>query len=184
MILPIFVYGSRMLREPAEAVAKGREGLDELVRNMFETMAKAEGVGLAAPQVGLALQLFVVDATPFAEEDPSLATFRKVFINSEILSFKGEEVPFNEGCLSLPGLNEKVMRPEGIRIRYFDEHFEEHEEEFHGIVARIIQHEFDHTQGKVFTDRVSGLRKQMLQGKLKRMAQGKNVKASYPIKLV
>lgn len=182
MILPIYVYGSRVLRQPSDRVRRDYEGLAELVQNMFETMEHADGVGLAAPQVGLSLQLFVVDATPFADDDPSLANFRRVFINSEIIEFEGEEVPFEEGCLSLPGLNEKVMRPEGIRIRYLDEHFAEHEEEFHGIVARIVQHEYDHTQGRVFTDRVSGLRKQLLQGKLKGMANGK-AKAGYPIKI-
>lgn len=182
MILPIYVYGSKVLRQPTDEVPRDHEGLAELVDNMFETMQHADGVGLAAPQVGLPLQLFVVDATPFADEDPSLANFRRVFINSKIIEFEGDEVPFEEGCLSLPGLNEKVMRPEGIRIRYFDEHFTEHEEEFHGIVARIVQHEYDHTQGRVFTDRVSGLRKQLLQGKLKGMASGK-AKASYPIKI-
>lgn len=182
MVLSIYVYGSKVLRQPTVAVEQDHEGLEELVKNMFETLQRADGVGLAAPQVGLPLQLFVVDATPFAEEDPRLADFRRVFINSEIIAFEGDEVPFEEGCLSLPGLNEKVMRPEGIRIRYFDEHFNEHEEEFHGIVARIVQHEYDHTRGRVFTDRVSGLRKQLLQGKLKGMANGK-AKASYPIKI-
>lgn len=182
MILPIYVYGSGVLRKEAAAVEKDHAGLAELVQNMFETMHHADGVGLAAPQVGLPLQLFVVDASAFAEDDPSLADFRRVFINSEILSFEGDNVSFDEGCLSLPGINEKVMRPEGIRIRYYDEFFNAHEEEFHGIVARIVQHEFDHTQGLVFTDRVGKLRKQMLQSKLKGMANGK-AKASYPIKV-
>lgn len=182
MILPIYVYGSKVLRQPTLEVQRDHENLATLVKNMFETMQHADGVGLAAPQVGLPLQLFVVDATAFADEDPTLANFRRVFINSEITAFEGQEIPFEEGCLSLPGLNEKVMRPEGIRIRYFDENFEEHSEEFHGIVARIIQHEYDHTQGRVFTDRVSGLRKQLLQSKLKSMANGK-AKAKYPIKI-
>lgn len=182
MVLPIYVYGSGVLRQKAEPVQEGHEGLAELVQNMFDTMQGAEGVGLAAPQIGLSLQLFVVDATPFAEEDPSLADFRRVFINSELTPLEGKESSYEEGCLSLPGINEKVVRPEGILIRYLDERFEEHTQEFHGIVARIVQHEYDHTQGLVFTDRTSGLRKQMLQSRLKGMAQGK-VKAKYPIKI-
>lgn len=184
MILPIRAYGDPVLRQKAVDIDKDYKNLNQLIENMFDTMADAYGVGLAAPQIGLAIRLFVIDLTPFAEDEEyeevseELKTFRKVFINAKILEKKGEEWKFNEGCLSIPGVREDVSRPETILIEYFDENFKKHKEEFSDIRARVIQHEYDHIEGVMFTDYLSPFKKKLVQNKLKNISKGK-VKADY-----
>ncbi len=173
MILPIVVYGSPVLRGESKEIDADYTDAGKLIEDMFETMHEAEGVGLAAPQVGRNIRMFVVDATPWAEDEPSLAGFRKAFINPDIYQFSEEENYYNEGCLSLPGINEDVLRPVSIRMRYLDENFQPHDEEFTGRPARIIQHEYDHIEGKVFTDHLPPLRKTLLKSKLNNFAKGR-----------
>ena len=150
---------------------------------MFETMANAKGVGLAAPQVGKSIRLFIVDGSPFAEGDehPELKDFKKVFINAKILEEKGEEWKYNEGCLSIPKIREDVVRKPAIRIKYMDENFKVHEEAFTGIPARIIEHEYDHIEGKLFIDRIKPLRRTLLKGRLNDISKG-NVDVDYKMK--
>jgi len=173
MIYPIVIYGSQVLRNPSENIDKEYPGLDKLVEDMFLTLEEASGVGLAAPQIGRNIRLFIVDCTPWGEDDPELADYRRVFINAEIYERSEETGLFNEGCLSLPGLHEDVRRPLSIRMRYLDEHFVEHDEAFSGLPARVIQHEYDHIEGRVFTDRLSPLRRNLIRGKLQKLAGGK-----------
>jgi peptide deformylase len=181
MILPIVAFGDPVLREVAVDITKDYEGFDAFLQNMWDTMYEADGVGLAAPQVGKAIRLFVVDASTFADEAPSLADFKKVFINAEIIEEFDEEWAFNEGCLSIPGVREDVTRLSKIRIKYVDEHFKAHEEEFDGMAARIIQHEYDHIEGVLFTDHLGALRKRMVKKKLEDISKG-NVKVAYKMK--
>ena len=185
MILPIVAYGDPVLKRLAKDISPDYPKLDLLISNMFETMYAASGVGLAAPQIGLDIRLFIIDASPFAEDEEEsdedrlmLKSFKKVFINAEILEEDGEEWAFNEGCLSIPDVREDVSRPEHLRIRYLDENFKEHEEEFTGMAARVIQHEYDHIEGILFTDYLSPLRKQLLKGRLSNISKGK-VKVEY-----
>lgn len=178
MIYPIVVYGDPVLKKPAADIEKDSLDVKQLVEDMFETMYNASGVGLAAPQIGKSLRMFVVDAEPMDEEN--LKDFKKVFINPEILEEEGEEWSFEEGCLSIPGIRAEVMRPEKIRIRYYDEDWNEHEEEYDGMAARVIQHEYDHIEGTLFTDYLSGLKKRLLKSKLTNISKG-NVKADYRI---
>ena len=173
MIYPIVIYGSQTLRNPSENIAPDYPDLAKLVEDMFLTLGEADGVGLAAPQIGKNIRLFVVDCTPWGEDHPELADYRRAFINAEIYERSEETSLFNEGCLSLPGLHEDVRRPVSIRMRYVDEKFVEHDEEFTGLPARVIQHEYDHIEGKVFTDRLSPLRRNLLKSKLQRLAGGK-----------
>lgn len=173
MIYPIVIYGSQVLRQKAEPVAPDYPDLGKLIEDMFLTLSEADGVGLAAPQIGKSIKLFIVDCTPWGEEQPELADYKKVFINAEIYERSEETDFFNEGCLSLPGLHEDVRRPVSIRMRYLDENFVEHDEAFDGLPARVIQHEYDHTEGVVFTDRLSSLRRNLLRGKLAGLAKGK-----------
>ncbi len=180
MILPIVAYGDPVLRKKAAPIAKDFPELATLVANMFDTMYGASGVGLAAPQIGKAIRLFVVDATPFAddedlseEEQTRLKTFKKVFINPEILEETGDEWAFNEGCLSIPGVNEDVFRCPNIKIKYQDLEFNEHIEEFDGLLARVIQHEYDHIEGILFTDKLSSLKKRIIKSKLAGISKGK-----------
>lgn len=170
MILPIYSYGYPVLRKKAEAIGPDYPNLPGLIADMFETMYNASGVGLAAPQVGLGIRLFIVDAEPMDEE--KLQGFKKVFINAQMLEEDGTPWAYSEGCLSLPGLHEDVSRPARIRIRYQDENFVEHEETYEGLAARVIQHEYDHIEGILFTDHLSGLRKRLLKGKLNAIAKG------------
>lgn len=172
MILPIVAYGDPVLKKVAEEIDADQPELEGFIANMFETMDNAHGVGLAAPQVGQSIRLFVVDASPFAEEHPELAGFRKVFINPIILEESGKPWPFNEGCLSIPGIREDVMRRPEIVIEYYDEHWELHEEKYDGLVARVIQHEYDHIEGVLFVERLSGLRRRLLKGKLADITKG------------
>lgn len=178
MIYPIVVYGDPVLKKRAEDIEKGSEDVKQLADDMFETMYNASGVGLAAPQIGKGLRIFVLDGEPMDEE--ALKGFKKVFINPEIIEEEGEEWAFEEGCLSIPGIRAEVFRPERIRIRYFDTDWNEHEEEFDGLAARIIQHEYDHIEGILFTDYLSGLKKRLLKSKLTNISKG-NVKADYRI---
>lgn len=173
MIYPIYIYGSQVLRADNEEVPRDFEGLPQLAADMFETMYASNGVGLAAPQIGKNLRMFVVDVSPFAEYDPAAKNFKRVFVNPEIYEESDMEVLMNEGCLSLPDVHEDVYRPEKIRIRYLDENFEEHDEELEGWCARAVQHEFDHIEGILFTDRLSALRRQLMKGRLNAMSKGK-----------
>ena len=173
MIYPIVIYGSQTLRNKSVDITTDYPELKKLIDDMFLTLEEATGLGLAAPQIGKNIRLFVVDCSPFADEVPELADFRKVFINAEIYEVSEQTDLFNEGCLSLPGLHEDVRRPVAIRMRYFDENFVEHDEEFDGYPARVIQHEYDHLEGKVFTDRLSPLRRNLLKGKMTKLANGK-----------
>ena len=183
MIFPVYVYGSAVLREPAEDIEDRSTITPQFIEDMFETMYSSDGVGLAAPQVGKNIRMFVVDASPNADDDPRLADFKKVFINPEIYERSEEEVLMGEGCLSVPGIHEEVYRPERIKIRYLDEDWQEHDEEWDGFAARVIQHEYDHLDGIMFVDHLSPLRKTLLRGKLSAMSKGK-FKASYRTKQV
>jgi peptide deformylase len=194
MVLPIVVYGDPVLRKVGGNIDKNYEGLDQLIKDMFETMYKAKGVGLAAPQVGKAIRLFVIDTEPFSEDDEDeeeeftpeqkkeLKAFKKVFINAHILNEEGEEWKFSEGCLSIPKIREDVSRKPEIEIEYYDEKFKKHKEKFDGVIARVIQHEYDHIDGKLFTDRISPFKRKMLSGKLNDIANGK-ISADYKIKV-
>ena len=180
MILPIVAYGDPVLRKKAAPIAKDFPDLDKLVENMFDTMYAASGVGLAAPQIGKAIRLFVVDATPFADDDDlteeeqaRLKTFKKAFINPEILEETGDEWAFNEGCLSIPGVNEDVFRCPNVKIKYQDLEFNEYIEDFDGLLARVIQHEYDHIEGILFTDKLSSLKKRIIKSKLAAISKGK-----------
>ena len=180
MILPIVAYGDPVLRKMGKDIEKDHPGLDELIANMEETMKNAQGVGLAAPQIGRDIRLFLIDAAPFAEneeleqeEREFLKDFKRTFINPEILEELGDEWAFTEGCLSIPNINEDVFRPETIRVRYLDENFHEKEEELNGLAARIFQHEYDHIEGILFTDRLSSLKKRLLKKKLDNISKGK-----------
>ncbi len=181
MIYPIVIYGSQTLRNLSTPIDATYPELQTLIADMFLTLKEAEGVGLAAPQIGKNIRLFIVDCTPWGDDDPSLAEYRRTFINAEIYERSEETSLFNEGCLSLPGLHEDVRRPVSIRMRYVDENFVEHDEEFTGLPARVIQHEYDHIDGKVFTDRLSPLRRNLLKGKLQRLSTGK-FRCSYKTK--
>jgi len=182
MKYPITVYGDPLLRKKAKPVDKNHEELNEIIENMWETMYYSDGVGLAAPQVGKSIRIFMVDATSGADEEPELKDFKKVFINPEIIETTGDEWVMNEGCLSLPEIREDVTRPDTVRIKYLDENFEEHEEVYEGFAGRIIQHEYDHLDGVLFIDYLSPLRKRLLKGKLNNIARGK-VQPHYRIKV-
>jgi len=173
MKLPIIAYGDPILRKKATAIEPAEyPHIKQLVEDMFETMYSARGVGLAAPQVGLSMRLFVVDATPFDDDEPELKDFKKVFINATMLDETGEEWAFNEGCLSIPDIREDVYRQPEIRISYYDEDWKHHEDTFKGMAARIIQHEYDHIEGKLFTDKLSPLRKRLIEKKLNDISKG------------
>ncbi len=173
MIYPIVIFGAEVLRKPSAEVTKEYPELPKLIEDMFLTMAEADGCGLAAPQIGRNIRLFVVDCSAWGEEDERCRDYRRAFINPEIYAVSEETELFNEGCLSLPGLHEDVRRPAAIRMRYLDADFVEHDEEFDGMRARVIQHEYDHLDGKVFTDRLSPLRRQLLKSKLLGLSKGK-----------
>lgn len=180
MILPIIAYGDPVLRKIGKSIDKDYPALESLLENMFETMYGAKGIGLAAPQIGLPIRIFIVDATPFKddeelelEERNFLSTFKQVFINAQIIDETGDEWVFNEGCLSIPDVREDVFRNETVKIQYLDEKFEKHTKEFSGIAARIIQHEYDHIQGILFTDKLSSLKKRLIKSKLANISKGK-----------
>ena len=173
MIYPIVIYGSPVLRNVSVDITPDYPNLKQLVEDMFLTLTEAEGVGLAAPQIGKNIRLFIVDCTPWGDDDPALKDYKRVFINARIYERSEQTDLFNEGCLSLPGLHEDVRRPVSIRMRYVDENFVEHDEDFTGLPARVIQHEYDHIDGYVFTDRLSPLRRNLLKSKLAMLAGGK-----------
>jgi len=180
MILPILAYGDPILRKKGKEISKDFPKLENLIIDMFETMYSALGIGLAAPQIGLPISLFIVDATPFEddedlteEERKFLSSFRQVFINAKIVDETGDEWAFNEGCLSIPEIREDVFRKSTIKIEFYDENFKKYNKEFDGIAARIIQHEYDHTKGIMFTDKLSSIKKRLIKGKLENISQGK-----------
>lgn len=181
MIYPIVIFGSQTLRNISENITPEYPDLKKLIEDMWLTLDEAEGVGLAAPQIGKNIRLFIVDCTPWGEEHPELAEYKRVFINAEIYERSEDTDLFNEGCLSLPGLHEDVRRPKSIRMRWVDENFVEHDELIDGMPARVIQHEYDHLEGKVFTDRLSPLRRNLLKSKLLNFAKGK-YRAAYKTK--
>jgi peptide deformylase len=173
MILPIVAYGHPILKKVAADITPDYPGLEQLISDMWETMYAAHGVGLAAPQVNKSIRLFVIDATPYAEDFPELKDFKKVFINAHITNETGEEVMMSEGCLSLPGMNENVSRKPNLTISYVDENFHPRTEEYSGFVARVIQHEYDHIDGILYVDRLSPMRKMLLKNKLKDISEGR-----------
>ncbi len=187
MILPIVAYGTPVLKKKGTDITPEYPAFDQLLQNMWETMYAANGVGLAAPQVGIGIRLFIVDASLFADDDAlteeeqkQLTGFKKVFINPQIEE-SGEEWAFNEGCLSIPDVREDVYRQEVIHIRYWDENFKEHQEVYTGLAARVIQHEYDHIEGVLFTDKLSPLKKRLIKGKLNNIAKG-NIDVDYKMR--
>lgn len=188
MLLPIVAYGDPVLRKIAQPIEQGSIDVKKLSEDMFETMYAAAGVGLAAPQVGLNIRLFVVDGSPLNEEDPNhedfdptLVGFKKVFINAQVLDEDGDEWAYEEGCLSIPGIRGDVYRPEFVKIKYLDLDWNEHMEEYEGMAARIIQHEYDHIEGILFTDHFPALKKQLLKKKLAKITKG-DVSVEYRMK--
>jgi peptide deformylase len=180
MILPIIAYGDPVLRKKAIDVSPDYPKFNELIETMYETMYNAYGVGLAAPQIGLSIRLFIVDASPFAEDESlsveeqnQLKDFKCTFINAKILDETGDEWTFNEGCLSIPNIREDVIRNPKIKIQYQDENFKTHSKEFDGLLARVIQHEYDHIEGILFTDKISNFKKRLIKGKLANISKGK-----------
>lgn len=180
MILPIVAFGDPVLRKKGKEIDSNYPELTTLIENMWQTMENANGVGLAAPQIGKPIRLFVVDATPFAEDEEAtpeekevLATFRKVFINPQIVSEEGDEWPFEEGCLSIPDVREDVYRQETVHITYQDEEFKEQKATLTGLAARVFQHEYDHIEGVLFTDKISSLKKRLIKRKLENISKGK-----------
>ena len=187
MTLPIYAYGHPILRQKTEKIDTNYPDLNSLVESMWETMYNANGVGLAAPQIGLALRLFVVDASPFAadpelseEEQQRIKNFKHVFINPTITTFHGEGVDFNEGCLSIPDIRGEVTREDGISISYYDLEFNQHELELTGLASRVVQHEYDHIEGKLFTDKLSPFKRKILKSKLLQIEKG-NITVDYPM---
>ncbi len=180
MILPIVAYGDAVLKKMGTPITKDYPNLDSLIQNMFETMYNALGVGLAAPQIGLPIRLFVIDTSPFSEDDDLtqeeqdlLKNFKRVFINAKITKEDGDQWAFNEGCLSIPDVREDVFRQPKLIIEYVDENFNEHVEEFDGLIARVIQHEYDHIDGILFTDRLSAFKKRLIKSRLTNISKGK-----------
>tara|TARA_E500000331_G_scaffold236931_1_gene227277 strand:+ start:7183 stop:7743 length:561 start_codon:yes stop_codon:yes gene_type:complete len=174
MILPIVAFGNPVLREKCKEISEDYANLSQLIDDMFETMYKASGVGLAAPQINKAIRLFIIDTTAFAEDHESdITPLKEVFINPRIIKEKGKEWLFNEGCLSIPEIREDIARKSEIEIEYFDVNFKKYNKKFDGITARVIQHEYDHIQGILFTDKLSPLRKRVLKGKLNEVTKGK-----------
>ncbi|MDH6533564.1 peptide deformylase [Parabacteroides sp. 52] len=183
MILPIFLYGQPVLRAEMEDVSPDYPDLKRLIANMFDTMYNADGVGLAAPQVGLAIRLLVIDADVISEDCPECKGFKRTMINPEITERSEEEVTLEEGCLSFPGIHEKVTRARNIRVKYLDEDFVEHDEVIEGFAARVVQHECEHLDGHVFIDNISGIRRQLNKGKLNDIIKG-TARCAYKAKAV
>lgn len=173
MIFPIYAIGQPVLRKVATEITPDYPNLKEFIDNMFATMYSSGGVGLAAPQVGQAIRLFVVDTSPFKEDEPELDGFAKVFINAKIVEETGKDWAFNEGCLSVPSVREDVLRKPNIVINYFDENFVEHTDEYSGIKARVIQHEYDHIEGKLFVERLSSFKRTLIKGRLNDISKGR-----------
>jgi len=190
MILPIIAFGDPVLKKKALDITKDYPGLSQLIANMFDTMKNAKGVGLAAPQVGVSIRLFIIDAAPYVDDEDEkdeegLKSFKRIFINAQLFDEEGELWKFNEGCLSIPNIREDVERKPELRIRYVDENFLPKEETFSGVRARIIQHEYDHIEGILFTDRINPLRKRLLKRKLTDISKGivdVKYKMKFPLK--
>lgn len=183
MVLPIYTYGQPVLRKVAEDITPDYPNLEELIKNMYDTLDRSEGIGLAAPQIGLSIRLVVINLDLLSEDMPQYKDYIHTFINAHILEYDDSEKDSSEeGCLSLPGLHEKVVRPTRIHVKYLDEKFVEHDEWVDGYLARVMQHEFDHLEGEVFTDRLMGLRKQMVKGKLNSLLKG-NFSCNYKVKV-
>ncbi|HZJ80919.1 MAG TPA: peptide deformylase [Dysgonamonadaceae bacterium] len=184
MILPIYIYGHPVLRKETQDIDASYPNLKELIDNMFETMYNADGVGLAGPQVGLEDRIFVIDLSPLAdEENPQYKDLKKAFINARITKRSGDVASIEEGCLSIPGINESVPRQDKIEIEYLDENLEPHTEVFTGFTARVIQHEYDHIEGVLFIDHISAIRKRLIKSKLSNMVKGK-VSCHYKVRTV
>ncbi|MGQ9619859.1 MAG: peptide deformylase [Bacteroidales bacterium] len=178
MIYPVILYGHPILKKVAEEINRDYPGLRQLIDDMFETMHNAEGIGLAAPQIGKSVRIFVIDGAPLAKEEPEtdsyrFASFKKVFINPKITIKDGEVVPMNEGCLSIPNIREEVKRESFIRLQYYDENWNFHDETYEGYKARVIQHEYDHLNGILFVEKINPLRKKLIKGKLNDISKGK-----------
>jgi len=194
MILPILAYGNPVLKNKAKEISKNFQNLNDLIENMWATMYNANGVGLAAPQIGLSIRLFIIDTSPFADDQNmddielnKVKSFKKVFINPTLIYETGNEWDFNEGCLSIPEVKADVKRSDTILIKYSDQEFNQHQDSYNGIIARVIQHEYDHVEGVLFTDKLSPLKRKLLKGKLLSISQGKietdyKMKFSRPIK--
>lgn len=183
MILPIYIYGQPVLRKVSEDIDADYPNLPELITNMFETLTASDGVGLAAPQIGLAIRVVVIDLDVLADDMPEYKDFRKAYINPHILEYDDSETEsLEEGCLSLPGIHERVVRPKRIRVEYLDQEMQHYEEWVSGYLARVMQHEFDHLDSKMFIDRISPLRKQLIKSKLKALLQGR-FRCSYRTKV-
>jgi len=185
MILPIIAYGNPVLKKKCQEIPKDYKRLDELISNMWETMYASSGVGLAAPQIGLSIRIFIVDTSPFSDdtklginERNKLSDFKKVFINPELIAVSNKFNTFNEGCLSIPDVREDVVRENEILIKYYDENFNKHELELNGLRARVVQHEFDHIEGILFTDKLSAFKKKLIKSKLNNISKG-NIKPDY-----
>lgn len=184
MILPIYIYGQPVLRKVAEDIPADMPGLEELIQDMFETLTESEGVGLAAPQVGKAIRVVVIDLDVISDDLPEYKGFRKAFINPHIVEYDDAKTDtMEEGCLSLPAIHENVTRPTRIHVRYLDGQLQEHDEWVEGYLARVMQHEFDHLEGKMFIDRISPLRKQLIKSKLRAVQQGR-FRCAYRTKVV
>ncbi|WP_443937178.1 peptide deformylase [Pedobacter sp. MW01-1-1] len=178
MKLPIVAYGDPVLKKIGTDIDKEYPELDQLIKDMFDTMYHANGVGLAAPQIGLPIRLFIVDT---GEEEDGSAGYKKVFINAQIIEETGEPWSFNEGCLSIPDIRENILRKPNVKIQYFDENWVQHTEDLKGLPARVVQHEYDHIEGKLFTDKVSVLRKTMIKSKLDAISKG-NIRTDYKMR--
>ncbi len=182
MIYPVVVYGHPVLRKVAENISHDYKELKEVITNMWKTMYSSDGIGLAAPQVGLSIRLFVIDADVLKDEYPEVKGLKQVFINAHLECLDSQEDSLSEGCLSIPGIREDVKRPTKIRITYYDENFQKKEEEYEGFAARVIQHEYDHLEGKLFIDYLNPLKKRLLKGKLTKISKG-DVKVGYGVKV-
>ena len=187
MILPIIAYGNPVLRKVSTNIEASYPNLKQLIADMKETMQNADGVGIAANQIGKAIRIFMVDTSGFAENErlsedqkERLRSFKKTFINPTMIEESGENSNYSEGCLSIPGIDENVVRKSQIKINYLDEEFKPHEEVYNGLIARVIQHEYDHIDGVLFIDKISSIKKKLIKNKLKKIAEGR-VKTSYPV---
>jgi len=183
MILPVYAYGQPVLKKEAEEIDKNYPELQELIANMWETMYNAKGIGLAAPQIGRSIRLFLIDSTQSDDEAKAAYGVKKVFINAEIIEEDGEEWPFEEGCLSIPDIHGDVWRPERVRIQYYDENFKFYDEVYEGINARVIQHEYDHIEGILFTELLKPLKRRLMQKRLNNIRKGK-IKSNYRMRFV
>jgi peptide deformylase len=181
MVLPIVAYGDPVLRKKAVAIDKDHAHLDKLIEDMFETMEKSKGVGLAAPQINKSIRLFIIDSSKMYDDEEKSKGFREVFINAEMIKELGDEWKYEEGCLSIPNIREDVFRKPKIKIKYYDRNFKKHEKEFDDMNARVIQHEYDHIEGKLFIDHIKPLKRSLLKGRLEKISKG-DVDVTYKMK--